>query len=81
MKVVELLKIGRNLLEVLQNSCIKMNDVKFIQMYDEYKRIEQKNMKVTYAAAMLSKKYGISERQFYYIIKRFETDCKIHAVS
>lgn len=57
MKVVELLKIGRNLLEVLQNSCIKMNDVKFIQMYDEYKKIEQKNMKVTYAAAMLSKKY------------------------
>ena len=80
MKVVELLKIGRNLLEVLQNSCIRVNDVKFIQMYDEYKRFERKNMKVTYAAAMLSRKYGISERQFYYIIKRFDKDCNIAAV-
>lgn len=65
---------------MLQNSCIRVNDVKFIQMYDEYKRFERKNMKVTYAAAMLSRKYGISERQFYYIIKRFDKDCNIAAV-
>ena len=79
MKVVELLKIGRNLLELLQKSCIKINDVQFIAMYDEYKALIEDNTKTSYAVTTLSRKYNISERQFYYLIKRFETDCKIVA--
>ena len=30
MKVIEILKMGRNFLEVLHNSCIKMEDWKYI---------------------------------------------------
>ena len=79
MKVVELMKIGKEILEVLQNSCIRTADVRFLAMYDEYKDMAKRSEKTSYIAMILSKKYGISERQFYYLIKRLEKDCKIGA--
>lgn len=79
MKVIELLKLGSKLLETMQNFCIKVGDVRYIGLYEDYLRIMKEHHKATYAAAVLSKKYGISERQFFYLIKRFEQDCKICA--
>lgn len=80
MKVVELLQTGRILLETLQKSCIKISDVKFIGMYEEYAQMMSEGYKVSYVAAVLSSKYEICERQFFYIIKRFEQECKILAL-
>lgn len=79
MKVVELLQTGRILLETLQKSCIKIGDVKFVGMYEEYVQMMSEGYKVSYVAAKLSMKYDISERQFFYLIKRFEQECKIPA--
>lgn len=70
MKVVELLKISKNFLETLHNACIKMKDVRFVSMYEEYTKMVDEKHKITYISAVLSKKYGISERQFFYLIKR-----------
>ena len=80
MKVIEIMKLGRNFLEMLQKSCIKIDDLKYIEMYDEYERMVAFGEKISYAATTLAKKYKISERQFYYIIKRFSDDCKNCAV-
>ena len=74
-----MLKIGQLLLETLQNSCIKIKDVRFIAMYDEYMAMNAQNLKKAYIASVLAHKYGISERQFFYIIKRLRQDCKISA--
>ena len=74
------MKIGKNMLETLHNSCIKIKDVQFVEMYEEYMHFMEQKHKITYIAAILSEKYGISERQFFYIIKRFEQDCKFLAV-
>ena len=79
MKVVELLKIGQNLLETLQKQCVKINDVRFIDMYEEYRAMREANNKTSYAAMVLSQKYNISERQFYYLVKRLEKDCNVVA--
>lgn len=76
MKVIEILKLGRNFLEMLQKSCIKLNDLKYIEMYEEYEKMVALGEKISYAATILAKKYEISERQFYYLIRRFEKDCK-----
>ena len=72
MKVVELLKIGRHILETLHQSCIKVSDIRFIDMYDEYVSLCDQKFKISYIAAVLSEKYEISERQFFYIIKRLQ---------
>ena len=81
MKNIEILKIGRNILDLLQQSCIRMDDVRYISLYDEYSSIMKKGVKKSYAVALLSEKYGISERKVYYLLKKFNADCKVDAVS
>lgn len=79
MKVIEILKLGRNFLNLLHDSCIKIEDVCYIPLYDEYKKIVENGGKVTYAVTFLSEKYKISERKVYYIIKKFDKSCNIRA--
>ena len=81
MKVIEILKLGEEILKVLQRSCIKIDDCKYVDLYEQYVDIIRSGGKSSYAVAMLSDKYGISERKVYYIIKKFSTDCTIGAVS
>lgn len=76
MKVIEILKLGRNIAKALHDSCIKLSDFRYIEMYDEYMEIIGSGEKSTYAVAILSEKYSISERQVYYLIKKFTQDCK-----
>lgn len=80
MKVIELLKIGRETLKTLQESCVKMDDYRFIPLYDEYVKIVGGGGKTSFAVALLAEKYAISERKVYYLINRFNSDCKIGAV-
>ena len=79
MKVIEMLKLGQNWLEMLQKACIKIEDIRHIEMYEEYKRMIDEGGKKTHAVAVLVDVYHVSERQVYYIIRKFEQDCKICA--
>lgn len=80
MKVIEILELSTIFLKLLQNSCVKMGDYKYIPLYHEYMNIVGSGGKSTYAIAMLSEKYCISERQVYYLVKKFSADCKSLAV-
>lgn len=79
MKVIEILKLGRIFLDLLQKSCVRMDDLRFVAMYDEYCGIVGKGGKTSYAVAYLSEKYHVSERKVYYLIRKFGADCKIDA--
>jgi hypothetical protein len=79
MKVVEILKLSRNFLEVLHKSCIKVEDCKFIELFEEYTRMMECGAKSSYVVAVLAEKYKICERKVYYIIKRLGKDCKFCA--
>lgn len=79
MKTIEILKIGEKLLRLLQEACIKIDDVRYIALYDEYVRMRDAGVKVSGAVYALAEKYKVSERKVWYIIKRFEHDCKIGA--
>lgn len=79
MKVVEILKLSRNWLELLQNACIKVSDIKHLEMYEEYQRMIEEGHKISYISSYLSEKFRISERQFFYLIKRLSQDCTICA--
>ena len=80
MKVVEILKLSRNWLELLHNSCTKISDIKYLEMYEEYTSMLKDGHKISYISAHLSEKFHISERQFFYIIKRLSQDCTVPAV-
>ena len=80
MKVIELMKINQIGLKLLQKCCINIGDVRYIGVYDDFNHIIGHGGKISYAVAVLSEKYGISERKVYYLLKRFSADCKIGAV-
>lgn len=79
MKVVEILKLSQNLLNLLQNACIKIEHVRYIGLYDEYVGFIKKGFKKSWAVSFLAEKYEISVRQVYYILKRFAEDCNLCA--
>ena len=39
MKVYEIVKLGGNLLDLLQKSCMSIDDCKYLGMYEEYVRL------------------------------------------
>ena len=80
MKVWEIVKLGGNLLELLQKSCMSMDDCRYIGLYEEYKKLIVEGAKKSRAAVYLAKKYCISERRVYYLLKKFDKDCKVGAV-
>ena len=79
MKVIEIMKLGRNFLDLLQKACIKLEDTRYIEMYEEYVRMLEEGFKKSYIVARLVEVYHVSERQVYCIIKKFEMDCKFSA--
>lgn len=80
MKVYEIVKLGQGMLDLLQKSCISMNDCGYVGMYEEYIMLASDGAKKARVAAYLAKKYCISERRVYYLLKKFGKDCKLGAV-
>lgn len=80
MKVYEVMRLSEKVLETLQNSCIHIEDVRYLQMYSDYRRMREEGGKMSYIVAALVDSYHISERQVYYVVKKFSQDCNIAAV-
>lgn len=80
MKVIELLNFNRELLKRLQEIGIRLEDTRYIDLYMDYTHLLKQGEKVSYAVAVLSEKYSVSERKIYTLVKRFQSDCKIFAV-
>lgn len=51
---------------------IRPDDVQYIELYNEYNKLQTNGEKVSYIVATLSLRYGISERKVYDLIKRLK---------
>ncbi|HBA31003.1 hypothetical protein [Parabacteroides goldsteinii] len=80
MKVIEILNLNRELFAKLLESGIRLEDVRYVNLYTDYFRLLHAGGKVTYIVAILAEQYSISERKVYDLIKRFQSDCKLFAV-
>ncbi len=80
MKNFEVLNFAYELIKRLKEAGIRLEDVNYIGLFSEYQSMIGEGEKVTYAVMVLADKYHISERKVYELIKRFQSDCKIHAV-
>lgn len=80
MKIIEIVKINRELLRNLHIAGVRLDDAKYINLYTEYRHMLENHEKVSYIVAVLAEKYAISERKVYALIKRFQTDCNLFAV-
>lgn len=80
MKVIEILNLNKELLKIFRKVGIRLDDVQYIDLYNEYRELQNKGNKVSYIVAVLADRYGISERKVYSLIKRFQSDCNLLAV-
>lgn len=80
MKVIEILKLNRTLLNICRDAGIRMDDVHYIELYNDYCHLFANGEKVSYIVAVLAEKYGVCERKVYALIKRLRADCDLGAV-
>ena len=80
MKVGEVVKLTGEMLKRLHGFGIKMDDYKYLEMYEEVKRIVGRGNKMTYAVAVMCEKYNVCERTVYKVVKHFDENCTKQAV-
>ena len=80
MKMIELIIFNREIMERLQEAGIRLDDARYVDLYLEYVAMQRNGCKMSYIAAVLSKKYAVSERKVYGLLARFKSDCKNLAV-
>lgn len=78
--MIEILKLNRELLKICMDVGIRVDDVQYIELYNDYNRLLADGEKVSYIVAILSERYGVCERKVYALIKRLQTDCNLCAV-
>lgn len=54
MKVIEVIDIHRELLKFMQKAGIRLSDVSYIELYEDYQSMTRQGLKVTYIVAYLS---------------------------
>lgn len=57
-----------------------MEDVQYIELYNDYNRLLDEGEKVSYIVAVLAERYNVCERKVYTLIKRLQSDCSPFAV-
>lgn len=75
MKVVELLKIGGELLKLMSENDVKRDDYKFVKMYHEYLSMRKKGVKYRAVIQMLAEEYHVSRASIERAIRRLNQDC------
>jgi flagellar basal body rod protein FlgB len=75
MKVVELLKIGKELLKMMSENDVKRDDYKFVKMYQEYLAMRKNGVKYRAVIQMLSEEYHTSKASIERAIRRLGKDC------
>lgn len=80
MKVIEILKLNRELLNICRTAGIRLDDVRYIELYNEYSRLLADGEKTSYIVAALAEKYGVCERTVYDLIRRLKAECNLLAV-
>lgn len=61
MKVVELLKIGSELLKLMSENEVKRDDYRFVKMYHEYLYMRKSGIKYRAVIEMLAEEYKTSK--------------------
>ena len=75
MKVFEILNFNREPLKRLQQAGIRIEDVEYIDLYNDYRVMLGGGEKVSYIVATLADRYHVSERKVYTPMKRYGREC------
>lgn len=80
MKIIDILKFNRELIKRLREAGIRLEDERYIDLYNDYTELRRHGEKVSYIVLVLSTRYAVSERTVYSLIKRMNRECNVSAV-
>ena len=80
MKVIEALKLNKEVLLRMQDMGIRLEDCNYVDLFNDYEEMKAKGFKITYIVTILSDIYHISERKVYSLLRKFNMDCKIRSL-
>lgn len=80
MKVIDVLRFNRELLEKIARAGIRLDDIRYIDLFSDYMDMKSQGEKITYIVSILAFRYSISERKVYSLIKHLQNDCNSDAV-
>ena len=75
MKVIELLKIGGEMLKLMSENEVNRDDWRFVPMYEEFQEMRDKGVKYREAVRMLAEDYHVSRATVERAIRRLEGEC------
>ena len=75
MKMIELLKIGAEMLKLMSRNEVNRDDWRFVPMYEEFQEMRDKGVKYREAVRMLAEDYRVSRATVERAIRRLERDC------
>lgn len=80
MTVYDIVSLNRELLKRLHKNGIKVNDYKWLDLYNDYLQMKAEGYKTSYIVAKLSSKYKVCERQVFKVVKKMSLNCSKRAV-
>lgn len=75
MKVVELLKLGGEMLKLMSRNEVNRDDWRFVPMYEAFQEMRQKGVKYREVVRMLAEEYRVSRATVERAIRRLEGEC------
>ena len=75
MKVVELLKIGGELLKLMSENDVKRDDYQYVKMYHEYQNMRENGVKYRATIRILAEDYQTSRASVERVIRRLSKEC------
>lgn len=77
----ELLKVFQGPIKMLIRCNLRLDDCRYLELYEDYLAMVEAGDKVTYVVAKMAEKYNISQRKVYLLINRMGRDCTADAVN
>lgn len=80
MTYYEIIKLSKESIDRLGSAGFRIDDCRFVPLYEDYRRMHDEGDKMTYIVSVLSDRYHVCERKVYDLIRRFGRNCTIGAV-
>ena len=77
MKAIDILSLAQGICTTLDKNEIKVTDVRYVEMYQEWQRMKQEGHNWDWIMYWLGKQYDLSEASVWRILKRLDREIEM----
>lgn len=77
MRVADFIRIHKEMMNLLSNYNVKMDDFKYVEMFEDFDKMVKEGDKVSYIVACLAEEYDMCEASVYRVLKKFKVTLQV----